>query len=192
MAAAAEEQDLAYFQTIPWCSELLSSSNIIITPTNSREYKESTEDALFAETFKTDDTIKACISFYSRPAPGAGRIEEVHTLLSLGYRLNGYPRRAHGGVIATVIDEVMAVLLGINKRLGPVASQGDTVTAYLNVKYIKPVATPQTVLVSARFKEVSGRKHFLEATVKDGAGEVLSSAEALFVGSSKINFKERI
>lgn len=192
MATAPQEPDLAYFQQIPWCAQLLSSPSIIITPIDSRIYKESTEDALFAETFKTEDTIKACISFYSRPAPGASRIEEVHSLMSLGCRINGYPRVAHGGVVGTIIDEVMAILLGVNKRLGLAATQGDMVTAYLNVTYVKPVTTPQTVLVSARFKEVVGRKHFLEATVKDGDGEVLSKAEALFIVTNKPDFRERI
>jgi acyl-coenzyme A thioesterase PaaI-like protein len=192
MADASQEPDLIHFQEIPWCAELLSSPNIVITPTESREYKASTEDALFAETFKTDDTISACISFYPRYSPGARRIEEVHTLLTLGYRLNGYPGRAHGGVLATVIDEVMGILLGINKRLGLIATRGDTVTAYLNVSYVKPVQTPGTVLVSARFKEVMGRKHFLEATIKDGGGAVLARAEALFIGTEMLNIVEKL
>jgi acyl-coenzyme A thioesterase PaaI-like protein len=192
MAEASQEPDLAHFQNIPWCAKLLSSPNVVITPTNSREYKASTEDALFAETFKTDDTISACLSFYSRPAPESPRIEEIHTLLTLGYRLNGYPARAHGGVVATLIDEVMGSLLSVNKKLGLGATQGDTVTAYLNVTYLKPVGTPGTVLVSARFKEVTGRKHFLEATIKDGSGEVLAKSEALWIGLERSKSKENL
>jgi acyl-coenzyme A thioesterase PaaI-like protein len=192
MAETSQEPDLAHFENIPWCAQLLSSPNIIITPTNSREYKASTEDALFAETFKTDDTISACLSFYSRPAPGLHRIEEIHTLLTLGYRLNGYPACAHGGIVATIIDEVMGMLLSVNKRLGLIATQGDTMTAYLNVTYLKPVETPGTVLVSARFKEVMGRKHFLEATIKAGSGEVLSKAEALWIGLERSESKGKL
>jgi acyl-coenzyme A thioesterase PaaI-like protein len=192
MAETSQEPDLAHFQNIQWCAQLLLSPNIVITPTNSREYKASTEDALFAETFKTDDTISACLSFYSRPAPGIPRIEEIHTLLTLGYRLNGYPARAHGGAVATLIDEVMGILLSVNKKLGFVATQADTVTAYLNVTYLKPVETPGTVLVSARIKEVTGRKHFLEATVKAGSGEVLSKAEALWIGLETFESKEKL
>lgn len=192
MAETSQEPDLAHFENIPWCAQLLSSPNIVITPTNSREYKASTEDALFAETFKTDDTISACLSFYSRPASGLHRIEEIHTLLTLGYRLNGYPARAHGGIVATIIDEVMGMLLSVNKGLGLIATQGDTMTAYLNVTYLKPVETPGTVLVSARFKEVIGRKHFLEATIKAGSGEVLSKAEALWIGLERSESKGKL
>jgi acyl-coenzyme A thioesterase PaaI-like protein len=179
--ADTSQPDLAHFQNIPWCTQLLSTPNIVITPTDSREYKASTEDSLFAETFKTDDTISACLSFYSSPASGTSRIEEINTLLTLGYRLNGYPARAHGGVVATLFDEVMGILLSVNKKLGLIAARGDTVTAYLNVTYLKPVETPGTVLVSARFRKVTERKYFLEATIKAGSGEVLSKAEALWI-----------
>ena len=192
MAEANQEPDLAHFQKIPWCAQLLSSPNITITPTYSRQYKASTEDALFAETLKTNDTIRAGISFHPRHVPGAHQIEEVHTLLTLGYRLNGHPGRAHGGVLASVMDEVMASLLSINKRMGLVALRGDTLTAYLNVSYVKPVGTPGTVLVSARFKEIMGRKHFLEATIKGGDGVVLSRAEALFIVTEKPSTEERL
>lgn len=192
MAEASHEPDLPHFQAIPWCAHLLSSPNIVITPTNSREYKASTEDSLFAETFKTDDTIGACLSFYSRPAPGVSRIEEIHTLLTLGYRLNGYPSVAHGGVVATIIDEVMGILISVNKRLGFGETQAGAVTAYLNVTYLKPVETPGTVLVSARFKEVTGRKYFFEATVKAGSGEILSKADALYIGFDKSKPKEKL
>jgi acyl-coenzyme A thioesterase PaaI-like protein len=176
---APAQADLAYFQKIPWCAQLLLTPDIIITPVNSREYKESTEDALFSKTFNKPDTIERCLSFYKRPE--ADRIDDIYMLLSLGYRLNGHPGIAHGGVLATIIDEGMGILVGINKRLGLVAGKGNTMTAYLNVTYVKPVATPQTVLVSARLKEVKGQKHFLEATIKNGKGELLSKAEALFV-----------
>jgi acyl-coenzyme A thioesterase PaaI-like protein len=192
MADTSQEPDLIHFQEIPWCAELLSSPNIVIIPTESRQYKASTEDALFAETFKTDDTISACISFYPRHSPCARRIEEFHTLLTLGYRLNAYPGRVHGGVLATVMDEMMGILLGTNKRLGLFATRGDPVTAYLNVSYMKPVQTPGTVLVSARFKEVVGKKHFLEATIKDGGGVMLSRAEALFIWTEKISVEEKL
>lgn len=192
MESTPQEPDLAYFKTIPWCARLLSSTDIIITSTDSRQYKESTEDSLLAETFKTDSTIKACLSFYRWPGAGASRIDEIHTFLSLGHRLNGFPGIAHGGVVATVHDEVMGILLAVNKKFGLAAAQSDTVTAYLNVTYLKPVTTPQTVLASARFREVAGRKLFLETTIQDESGETLSKSEALWIASELPKLKGKI
>lgn len=107
-----------------------------------------TEDALFAETLKSDETICAFSSFYTQPAPGVAQIDEVHTLLSLGYRLNGYPHLCHDGIVVTIIDEAMGTLLVVNKSLRNADIESAPVTAYLNVIYLKPVATPQTVLVT--------------------------------------------
>lgn len=83
-------------------------------------------------------------------------------------------------------------MLSINKKLGFGAAQVEAVTAYLNVTFLKPVKTPGTVLVSARFNEVIGRKHFLAATVKDGSGEVLSKAEALWIRLERSKSKENL
>ena len=174
--------DREYFQSILWCARLLDESDFVIIPTVSRQYKESTEDALFAETLKTHDTVRACLSLYKRPAPGVARVDEVRMLLSLGYRVNGYPHLCHGGIVATIIDEVMGTLLTVNKDLENATIRVATVTAYLNITYLKPIATPQTVLVTAKLGKVKGRKHYIEASVKDGSGTVLAKAEALWLG----------
>lgn len=179
------DADKAYFDSIPWCAQLLADPKIIIEPMESRVYKVSTEDAIFAETLKTPNTIKAGITFYNRPCFDSGRINQLNALISLGYGVNGYPRIAHGGVVAMLIDETMGLLLHVNKLRGSIPSVGSTVTAYLNITYVKAVATPQIVLVSALFKEVAGRKNFVQATVKDGCGEVLAKAEALWIGVNR-------
>jgi hypothetical protein len=74
----------------------------------------------------------------------------------------------------------MGILTTINKDRKSMP-KGDIVTAYLTVKYRKPVATPQTVLVSAGFRKVEGRKYFIDGMVKDGFGTILAIAEALWI-----------
>jgi acyl-coenzyme A thioesterase PaaI-like protein len=175
--------DEAGIRGIPWCAALLSDANIVVLATESREPKASTEDALFAQTLKTPDTISACLTFYRAPASAAAPVEELSTLVSLGYAVNGYPRVAHGGVVATLLDEVMGLLLTLNQKRAAVPGVG--FTASLNVSYLNPVATPSTVLVSARLKDVNGRKMFLEGTVKDGSEVVLARAEALWITVDK-------
>jgi hypothetical protein len=39
---------------------------------------------------------------------------------------------------------------------------------------------------------VTGRKHFLEASITDGAGVMLTRAEALFIGTDKLANDERL
>ncbi|KAI9781795.1 MAG: hypothetical protein M1816_002185 [Peltula sp. TS41687] len=178
------DPDLTYFQSIPWCAELLASPDLAIPPSLSRQPKASTEDALFASTLKSDATIRAYLAFHKRPvAARAARVDELHTLLSLGDGVNGYPHVCHGGIISTIMDEVMGSLLVANVRVGNHEIGADPVTASMKVTYLKPVATPQTVVVTARLSEIRGRrKYVVEASLKDGQGTVLAKAESVWIG----------
>jgi thioesterase superfamily protein 4 len=40
--------------------------------------------------------------------------EEVRMIVELGDGLNGFPKVAHGGFVATMLDEVMGVLITTN------------------------------------------------------------------------------
>jgi acyl-coenzyme A thioesterase PaaI-like protein len=179
------EPDEVHFKSISWCSQILHDADFIITPTFSRQPKPDTEDSLIAETLKSDSTIQACITIYRKPAPGVSWINEVRTMVTLGTGMNGGAFALHGGIIATLMDDAIGTLLTVNKfgkedgKAIPLSSS--TVTAYLNVQYLKPVKTPQTVLIVARCKEVKGRKYFMEAEVKDGEGNVLANADSLWI-----------
>lgn len=115
--------------------------------------------------------------FYKQEDKG-NRIDKVYTLLSLGDSVNRYPCIVYSGLVAAIMDEVIGILTSINKELKSIP-EGDIVTAYLNIKYRKPVVTPQTVLVSTRFWKVEDRKYFIYRIIKDGFGEILSTAEVL-------------
>lgn len=75
----------------------------------------------------------------------------------------------------------MGVFLTLNERLENASVRSQFVTAYLNVTYAKPVPTPATIMVTAKIKEIKGRKHFFEATISDGDGLVLAKGESLYI-----------
>ncbi|RDL36029.1 Thioesterase superfamily protein [Venustampulla echinocandica] len=176
-----EEPDLAHFQSIPWCSALLQDPTFVITPTDSRQPKASTEDSLTAETLKTHNAIRACISFYKCPTPGESWIPEVRTLVTLGSGMNGFPDVLHGGIIATLMDDVMGILTITNERHDGDPLSNGAVTAQLNVSYLKKVPTPATVLVVARCREVTAKKYLMDAEIRDSEGVVLAKADSLWV-----------
>lgn len=93
----------------------------------------------------------------------------------------------HGGIVATLMDDVVGTLMTVNqdKALMPLSSS--TVTAYMNVQYLRPIATPQTVLVVAKSREVKGRKFYVDSEIRDDEGTILAKAESLWV-----RFKERL
>ena len=185
-----EERD--FFLSTPWCAKLLNDPDFIPCPTPSRKYKSSTEDAFFAETLKTSNTIPAVTTFYRKTAPEATHVEEVRMLLSLDYGVNGWQHIAHGGIVGAVLDEAMGGLATFNTRMKTYQRSGedapavaDMVTAYLNVTYLKPVLTPQIVLVTANLKEIKGTKYYIDGEMKSADGTVLAKAESLFIGLRK-------
>ncbi|KAI5365505.1 Putative Thioesterase domain, HotDog domain superfamily [Septoria linicola] len=199
----AFDDTIAPFRRIPWTTRLLNQPDIVTCVPTSRQPKASTEDSFYAEILKTPRTIRSCIAIYRKPAREEDPIEEVTTLYKVGDGMNGHPEIIHGGVTATLIDESMGILQSINKdRIhmrnvqagkadGEIPPEGlSAFTAYLNVKYLKPVRTPGAIAVVAKRVKKEGRKEFLFAELKqchdageDDEGEIVvcASGESLFV-----------
>ena len=173
--------DEKYFRSVPWCAKLLEEPGVVIVPTPCRQKKESTENELNAVTLNTEQSIPHWLTFYKRPAPGATRVAESYSLLSLGTGVNSYPHLVAGGIIGVILDENMGNLGLINRGLDFEGAEGFVVTAYLNINYVKAVPTPGNYLATATLREIKGRKRYLEASVRNREGTVLATAEALWI-----------
>lgn len=91
----------------------------------------------------------------------------------LAGRFAGPPGHAHGGIIATLLDEAMSK---VNRARGVVA-----MTRALDVQYLKPVPLGQPLTLTARHSGTSGRRHHTHATLADASGHTLATATATFV-----------
>ncbi|KAK4539982.1 hypothetical protein LTR36_009880 [Oleoguttula mirabilis] len=194
----------APFQRIPWAAALLAKPNTVCRVPGSRQLKRSGEDSLFAEVLKTPRTIRNCICIYQRPAETDEKIEEVSTLMTVGEGMNGHPQIMHGGIVASILDEGMGVLQSANHErehlvnVGKGLAQGElpphgigSFTVELKIRYLKPVRTPGSLVVTARYVRREGsRKEWIYAEVKqhethgeddDGEEIVCATGEALFV-----------
>ena len=87
----------------------------------------------------------------------------------------GAPGLAHGGVLATALDEILGSL---NWLLA-----GPAVTGRLEVDFRRPVPIGETLVVDAEVVGVKGRKVFTKAVGRlgDADGPVAVTASALFV-----------
>ena len=177
-------RDHEYFLSVPWCAGILEETDIVIVPTPSRQRKESTKDELIAVTLKTEKTIRSWLTFYTRPAPGTTRVDEVFNLLSLGPGVNGYVHLVAGGIIAVILDECMGVLGAINQGLGVEGAAGSLVTANLNINYVKAVPTPGICLATVTLREFKGRKCYFDASIKDSEGSILATAQSLWIDTA--------
>lgn len=179
--------DIARLERIPWAASLLADKSFVLAPTSSRQSKDSGEDSFMAETLNTDRTVRSWVTQHSLPAPDEKpAIREIRSFLDVGDGLNGYPATMHGGMIATLLDEVTGVLLTTNleyeKTVSGNSERGlDAMTAYLNITYKNPLPLPSIVLGQATFTKMEGRKSYVRATLEDGNGKVYAIGEALFV-----------
>ncbi len=82
----------------------------------------------------------------------------------------GWAGVVHGGILATLLDEVINQALCLT--VGPV------VTAQLNVRYRKPAPTGESLRVSARVTGGRGKLHEAEAEVTLADGTILASGTA--------------
>jgi uncharacterized protein (TIGR00369 family) len=91
----------------------------------------------------------------------------------LGERYQGGGGYAHGGIIATLLDEAMGKACRFREVFA--------VTAELTVEYLKPVNVQSEIVVEGREREQKGRNLFMTSEIRDGAGEVLARGRGRFV-----------
>jgi uncharacterized protein (TIGR00369 family) len=88
-------------------------------------------------------------------------------------RYVGPPGHAHGGIIATILDEAMGK---VNKLKHVIA-----LTREMTIEYLKPVPLHKPLVVEGRSKYVRGRRHVNVGEIRNEAGEVLARGRAVFV-----------
>ncbi len=175
-------RDAEHFRSIAWCRKHLApANNVVMFDPGCRRVKASTEDTLYAQTLNTAQTISAFMLFYERPADDSSPVEELKAFVTLGSGLDGFAGVCHGGIVATILDEVLGLMTPLNRKRGAIPPM-IYMTAFLNTTYVRPVATPGTYLVTARIVERRGRKLSVEGRIWDENSDVLAKADALFVG----------
>ena len=113
--------------------------------------------------------------------------ERCWTDLEIPERFQGWDEIAHGGIVATILDEVMAWSLVDADNWG--------LTARLSIAFKRPVPLGRPIHAEGWITE-SRRRVITTAgrMVAGGSGEVLATAEALYVAATddrKRELKER-
>ncbi|SDP18184.1 Acyl-coenzyme A thioesterase PaaI, contains HGG motif [Pedococcus dokdonensis] len=110
------------------------------------------------------------------------RGEEVHATHIFDERHVGAPGIAHGGAVATVLDDLFGYLLYL--------TGGPAVTRQLEVLYASPVILGTTYRLAARVLRAEGRKLYVEADMRDVEGSLVASAAALFLSVDVTHFDQ--
>ncbi|KAF9123506.1 hypothetical protein BGX30_001421 [Mortierella sp. GBA39] len=100
---------------------------------------------------------------------------QVTSVLHVGSDMCGHPNIVHGGLLATLLDEITA-MTAIPNLPGKTGF-----TANLNINYRHPCIADQFLIAHSEVTSVEGRKAFVKATLKTVSGTLLADATALFV-----------
>lgn len=198
------DDQLAHFNSISWCSKLLSDPNLIIRPLVSRAYSHKGHAFEYcAKTLNTPTTIPFFLAFmhpptsqveatdnvYDAPTGDSDKqslesrfATKVYFLLTLGHGLTTFREGfCHGGVVATILDECNGAVGVANKMFGLMKPLMH-VTHSMSVTYLRPVPVDTTVLVTATLTKVDGDKKFVvEGEMSDESGRVLVKSEVNYV-----------
>ena len=98
--------------------------------------------------------------------------DRVRADLRLDERHEGAPGFAHGGAVATALDDTIGTLLVILRR--------PAVTAKLEVDYRKPAFLHRDFELEAWCERIDGRKLHLAGAMRED-GEMVAEARALFL-----------
>jgi uncharacterized protein (TIGR00369 family) len=101
----------------------------------------------------------------------------VVTLPTVADSFEGHPGYLHGGVIATLLDEAMSK---------SARARGlTTMTRKLEVDYLRPVPSGKPLRVEGRVVRSEGRRHWIEAEIRDADATVLAEGKGVFVEVKK-------
>lgn len=101
----------------------------------------------------------------------------------IGRAFEGAPGRSHGGIVATLIDETMGLVLA---QRGLVA-----LTAQLDVNFRAAVPIGEPVVARAWLEHRDGRKLTITATASVD-GNIVVDADALFIAIDPSQFLEQV
>jgi acyl-coenzyme A thioesterase PaaI-like protein len=105
--------------------------------------------------------------------------ERVRGEVTLDDRHQGAPGFAHGGVVATALDDTLGTLLVVLGHPG--------VTARLEINYRRPAFLHRRFELEAWVERVEGRKIEMAAEMRED-GEVVADAAALFIHVDREHF----
>jgi acyl-coenzyme A thioesterase PaaI-like protein len=88
-------------------------------------------------------------------------------------RFEGPPSHAHGGIIATILDEAMGK---VNKLHGIIA-----LTGQMSVNFIKLVPLNKPLITEGWEVRVRGREHQRVGEIRNNKGEVLARSTGVFI-----------
>jgi uncharacterized protein (TIGR00369 family) len=101
----------------------------------------------------------------------------------LSRRYEGPPGHAHGGIIATILDEAMGKVNKLHKVIA--------LTKAMEIEYLKPVPLGHELTAIGREQQTVGRRHINSAEIINEKGEILARSTGTFIAVDVQKMLER-
>ncbi len=108
----------------------------------------------------------------------------IRGVFSIGPEYQGGTAFVHGGIVATLLDEVMAKVSRFEKDYA--------VTGQLNIEYLKPVPIGEELTVEGWEVERAGRVRKRLGEIRNAAGVVLARGSGKFVEVDPEKFRRAV
>lgn len=102
--------------------------------------------------------------------------KSVMTMFKFKEEYQSFPQRVHGGIIATMLDE-----LGLRALWAKTSEDNFGVTLSINVKYRKPVPYNETLIGKGLVKKETSKFVIIESEIFDRKGNLLANAEVKYI-----------
>lgn len=103
--------------------------------------------------------------------------------VTLGNAFEGAPGRAHGGVVAALLDEVMGFMNAIHSEMA--------YTAQLDITYHAPTPVGEPIIARAWLDRSDGRKRYVIGQLHAN-DELIASAKGLFIAIDRALLLEQL
>ncbi|KAJ2769033.1 hypothetical protein IWQ56_002710 [Coemansia nantahalensis] len=112
-------------------------------------------------------------------------LKQFVVIVPIGKLLCGHEGIVHGGVQATLFDEITARPAMRN------LPRNTALTASLKINYRRPAVAGQMFVFRTQLTSIDGRKATVAAQLEDGQGNVISDAEALYISPKNMALPDR-
>lgn len=102
--------------------------------------------------------------------------KSVMTIFKFKEEYQSFPQRVHGGIIATMLDE-----LGLRALWAKTSEEDFGVTLSINVKYRKPVPYNEVLIGKGLVQKETSKFITIETEIFDKKGNLLANAEVKYI-----------
>ena len=103
----------------------------------------------------------------------------AETRMDVPLWFSGWKSMTHGGLLATVLDEIMAhACVGVAQK---------AVTAEISVRFLKAIETGSSIRAVGKVEEARGRVLTTRGWIYDAEGSVAAEATARFIATTRIS-----